>query len=96
MQQQIDTVIDGKIDANDNILEDEDETKPESLIHWFNESHAINDLGSTIVEIAPAEGLKPLGIFQDTYSKEMNFPTLFFGSPRAEEIAKKINLPKNC
>lgn len=90
MQQQIDTIRDGEIDGDDIILEDENKIEPESLIHWFNESNTINDLASTIIEIALAEGFKPLGIFQDTYSEEMNFPTLFFGSPQPNEITKKF------
>lgn len=78
MQQQTYTIIDDKIDAHNNIPEDEDEIEPESLMHLFNELHSINDLASTIIKIAPAEGFKPLGIFQDTYSEEMNFPTFFW------------------
>lgn len=95
MQQQTNNDIDGKIDGHDIIPKDEEEPEPKSLIHWFNESHSINDLGSIIVEIALAEGFNPLGIFQDTYSEEMNILTLFFGFSRAEEITKKITYQKN-
>ena len=51
---------------DDVICKHEKEPIIESLIHWFNESHSIKDLDTTIIEISPLEGFKPLGIFQDT------------------------------
>ena len=65
--------IDDEIDIHDIVVEDDEEPEAKPLIHWFNESHSINYLHSTIVEIALIEGFKPLGIFQDTYLEEMNF-----------------------
>ncbi len=35
---------------------------------------------SKTLTIAPREGFQPLGLFCDPYSKEYNFPTLFYGN----------------
>jgi hypothetical protein len=43
-------------------------------------------LQDKIVEIAPAEGQHPLGIFKEKFVEEMNFPTLFYGDPRPSDI----------
>jgi hypothetical protein len=32
--------------------------------------------------IVPKKGFWPLGLYYDLYSKEYNFPTLFYGIPR--------------
>ena len=72
---------DTDIDMDDITSKHEQELITQSLIHWFNESHSIKDLDTTIIEIAPSKGFKPLGIFQDTYSKEMNFSTFFYDFP---------------
>lgn len=32
--------------------------------------------------VAPCEGQKPLGLFQDTHSETLSFPTLYCGLPR--------------
>jgi hypothetical protein len=48
-------------------------------------------LQDNIVEIAPVEGKRPLGIFKDRFVEEMNFPTLFYGYPRAIEITKRFS-----
>ena len=47
----------------DVMSEHEQESITESLIHWFNESHSIKDLDTTIIEIAPSKVFKPLSIF---------------------------------
>ena len=78
-------------DATSNTDEDPID---ESLIHWFNDSHSIKDLKTIVIEIVPSEGIKPLGIFQDTYSEEMNFPTLFFGHPRPTDISNRLSYKK--
>lgn len=36
----------------------------------------------------------PLGIFQDKYSEEMSFPTLFYGQARPDDITKKFTYQK--
>jgi hypothetical protein len=51
-------------------------------------------LQDKIVEIAPAEGKLPLGIFKDKFAEEMNFPTLFYGYPRATDIIEQFSYHK--
>jgi hypothetical protein len=83
-----------KTDMDDTLSDLEDEPITKSLIHWFNDPHSIKDLDTTIIDIAPSKGFKPLSIFQDVYSEEMNFPTLFYGFPRPEEITKTFTYQK--
>ena len=54
----------------------------ETLIHGYGETNILDDLSNKIIEISPLEHFSPLGIFQDKYSEELNFPTLFFGFNR--------------
>jgi hypothetical protein len=68
--------------------ESENERPAETLIHGFTDSQRIRDLQDKIVEIAPAEGQRPLGIFKDKFAEEMNFPTLFYGDPRPSDITE--------
>jgi hypothetical protein len=68
--------------------ESENERPAETLIHGFTDSQCIHDLQDKIVEIAPAEGQRPLGIFKDKFVEEMNFPTLFYGDPCPIDITK--------
>ena len=51
----------------------------ETLVHGLSHSQLVDDLADKAIELAPSEGFRPLGIFQDRCSEEMNFPTLFFG-----------------
>jgi hypothetical protein len=32
--------------------------------------------------ITPSQNFHPLGLFKDKYSKELKFPTLFYGQPQ--------------
>jgi len=57
------------------------EQPTETLVHGLTESRRIHDLQDKILEIAPAEGQRPLGIFKDKYAEEMTFPSLFYGDP---------------
>jgi hypothetical protein len=68
--------------------ESENETLAETLVHGFTDSQCICDLQDKIVEIAPAKGQRPLGIFKDRLAEEMNFPTLFYGDPHAADITE--------
>ena len=68
--------------------ESENETPTETLVHGFTDSQCIRDLQDNIVEIAPAEGQRPLGMFKDKFAEEMNFPTLFYGDPRGTDITE--------
>jgi exonuclease III len=72
------------------ILNQNNEKPTETLVHGFIESQRIYDLQDKIIEVAPAEGQRPLGIFKDKFAEEMNFPTLFFGDPRDDDIVKNF------
>ena len=48
-------------------------------------------MSNKIIEIAPSEHFSPLGIFQDKYLEELNFPTFFFGFNRPEDILKRFS-----
>jgi hypothetical protein len=74
-----------EIDTSD---ESENETPAETLVHGFTDSQCIRDLQDKIVEIAPVEGQRPLGIFKDKFAEEMNFPKLFNGDPCAIGITE--------
>ena len=50
------------------------------------ETNILDELSNKIIEIAPSEHFSPLGIFQDKYSEEFNFPTPFFGFNRPKDI----------
>jgi hypothetical protein len=74
-----------EFDTSDEL---ENETPAETLVHGFIDSQCIRDLQDKIVEIALVEGERPLGIFKDKFAEEMNFPTLFYGYPRATDITE--------
>jgi hypothetical protein len=74
--------------------ESDNERPTETLVHGFIESQHIHDLQDKIIEVAPAEGKRPLGIFKDKYAKEMNFPTLFYGNPHDNDIVKRFSYQK--
>jgi hypothetical protein len=63
-------------------------------VHGFTDSQCIRDLQDKIVEIALAEGPRPLGIFKDKFDEETNFPTLFYGDPCATNITEKFSYHK--
>lgn len=42
----------------------------------------MNDDNDNFVTISPRQGFLPLGLFQNTYIKEYNYPTLFFSHLR--------------
>ena len=68
--------------------ESENETPAEILVHGFIDSQCSHDLQDKIVEIAPAEGQCPLGIFKEKFVEEMIFPTLFYGDPCGTDITE--------
>jgi hypothetical protein len=76
--------------GSDMDIESDNEKSTETLVHGFIESQCIYDLQDKIIEVAPAEGKRPLGIFKDKFAEEMNFPTLFFGDPRNDDIVKNF------
>ncbi|XP_059077054.1 uncharacterized protein LOC131876217 [Cryptomeria japonica] len=72
----------------------EQENPSETLIHGFTESACIHRMQDKIIEIAPTQDNYPIGIFKDKYAEEMNFPTLFFGNPRDDDIVKRFSYQK--
>ena len=66
----------------------------QTLVHGFVESRRIHDLQEKLIELAPDEGQRPLGIFTDKYAEEMSFPKLFFGNPRNDDITKIFSYHK--
>ena len=48
--------------------------------------------GNRILNVAPAEGNKPLSIFQDKYSEEMAYPGIFLGQKRPDNVQCKVNV----
>ena len=73
--------------------DDENDVEPisETLVHGYGEAQLINDLDTQIIQIAPSEGFKPLGIFQDKFSEELNFPTLFYGFSRPDDVTNRFS-----
>ena len=74
--------------------ESEDDRPIETLIHGFTDSQHVHDLQDKILEVAPAEVQRPLGIFKDTYAEDMNFPVLFYGDPRDNDIVDRFSHQK--
>jgi hypothetical protein len=74
--------------------ESENETPAETLVHGFTDSQCIRDLQDKIVEIAPSEGQRPLGIFKEKFAEEMKFPTLFYGYPHGTDITERFSYHK--
>jgi hypothetical protein len=70
-------------------IESDNERPSETLVHGFIDSQCIHDLQDKIIEVAPAEGKHPLGIFMDRYAEEMNFTTLFYGNVCDDENVKR-------
>jgi hypothetical protein len=49
------------------------------MIHDFLNVPKIMDYENTIYSIAPSQNFHPLCLFKYQHSKELNFPTLFYG-----------------
>jgi hypothetical protein len=79
---------------SDMEIESDSERPSETLVHGFIDSQCIHDLQDKIIEVTPAEGQCPLGIFMDKYVEEMNFPTLFYGNPCDDDIVKRFSYQK--
>jgi hypothetical protein len=63
-------------------------------VHGFSDSQCIRDLQEKIVEIAPAEVHRPLGIFKDKFTEEMNFQTLFYGDALGTDMIERFSYHK--
>ncbi len=57
----------------------------------FIDASKINDYVNVIYSIAPSQDFYPLGLFKDNQSKELNFPTLFYGHPQDLTISKNLS-----
>jgi hypothetical protein len=68
--------------------ESKNETHAETLVHGFTDSQCIRDLQDKIVKITPGEGQRPLGIFKDKFTEEMNVPTLLYIDPHGTDITE--------
>jgi hypothetical protein len=71
-----------------------EETITNTLLHGFTDSHSIYYLQNSQINIVFAKGYMPLGIFQDRYSEEMSFPTLFYGEKNQETLQKNLHIKK--
>jgi hypothetical protein len=54
--------------GSDMDIESDNEKPTETLVHGFIESQRIYDLQDKIIEVAPPEGKRPLGIFKDKFA----------------------------
>ena len=86
-QNNLSPLKDTKTDENENDIEMVSET----LVHGYGETNLLDDLSNKIIEITPLEHFSPLGIFQDKYSEELNFPTHLFGFNRPEDILERFS-----
>ena len=81
-------------ESETTIDENTQEPVTKTLLHGFTDSHSIYDLQNNQINIAPGEGYIPLGIFQDRYSEELSFPTLFYGQKRPDDVTKSFTYQK--
>ena len=79
---------------DEDILERNEDVVTKTLLHGFTDTYNIFDLQNNQINIAPGEVYLPLGIFQDKYSEEMSFPTLFFGEKRPEDMTNNLSYQK--
>jgi hypothetical protein len=59
-------------------------------VHGFTDPHTIYDLANNKINITHVVRYMPLGIFQVKSSKEMSFPSLFYGNKHASDIVKNF------
>lgn len=52
------------------------------------------NLHNQLLVVAPGQGSKPLGLFQDVHSEKLNFPTFFFGKPCKMQISVPLSYQK--
>jgi hypothetical protein len=69
----------------DSFEEDVEQVSTDTMIHYVLDSDRINDYDKMLV-VAHSEDYYPLSIFKNKYSKELNFPTLFYGYSRDKII----------
>ena len=82
-------------DDNNNGECSEDEVEPPSGVSdtMLTPTDFLDDNSrNRILNVAPAEGNKPLSIFQDKYSEEMAYPGIFLGQKRPDNEQRKVNV----
>ena len=72
----------------DNFEEDIKDPSSKTLVHNFLDSDKIQDLNN-MLSVASGQEYSPIGIFNDKYSEELNYPTLFYGNLQKDNIIKK-------
>ncbi len=70
---------DASFDTYDSDSEKLHCTQIDSMIHNFLTIPKIMDYENTMYFISPSQHFHALGLFKDKHSKELNFPTLFYG-----------------
>ena len=45
-----------------------------------------------ILNVAAAEGNRPLSVFRDEYSEELAYPRIFLGQPQQETKQRKVTV----
>ena len=94
MSEVIDDNEDNTDDNNDGECS-EDEVEPPSGVSdtMLTPTDFLDDnCRDRIMNVAPAEGNKPLSIFQDKYSEEMAYPGIFLGQKRPDNKQRKVNV----
>lgn len=83
------------MEYHDSIDEDDDiEPVYEEMVHGYGQTYVIVDFKNRIIQIAPSEGLQQIGIFRDMFTKELNFPTLFYGFSQLDDVTRHLNITK--
>ncbi len=66
----------------DGFEEQHENVTTDTMVQNLLSSEQIYDYFEKTIVVAPGQDSKPLGLFHDECSEELNFPTLFFGQPR--------------
>jgi hypothetical protein len=81
-ESQIFNCSDASFDNYDSNSEELHCTQIDSMIHNFLTILKLMDYENTMYFIATSQHFHTLSLFKDKHSKELNFPTLFYGQPR--------------
>lgn len=66
------------------------EERPSGVTDTLLQEPHITQNGDNIISFAPGEGNKPLGIFMDTDSEFLSFPTIFCGKQRVDNKQRHV------
>ena len=84
------------IDANqqsNDLSEDETEITAGVTDTMFTATDFLeDDERQNILNLAPAEGNRPLSVFRDKYCEELAYPGIFLGQARTENENRKVNI----